>query len=123
MYLTNPFSGIGSSEIKLAVEKVGNAILDGVGYLKTYVELLSEDKIEYSSLTVASGEISKTFNKSLAILDSSNHGLANEIRQEHLNQVPLRTTLNEIRNSTRKFKELLRQSSTKLSTFKGTFEK
>ena len=113
----NPFSVLGSQAIKLRVEKIGNAILDGAGFLKRYVELLSEDKIKFSSLTVASGEISKNFNKSLAILDSSNHGLAKEIRQEHLNQLSLHTTLNEIRNHSELYELKLRLSTAKLSTF------
>ena len=99
------------------VEKIGNAILDGAGFLKRYVELLSEDIIEYSSMIVASSKISKNFKESLEILEQSKQGLGKEVRQEYLNQHSLQQTLSETRNNLKLYELKLRLSTAKLSTF------
>jgi hypothetical protein len=91
--------------------------LDGAGFLKRYVELLSEDIIEYSSMIVASSNISKNFKESLEILEQSKQGLGKEVRQEYLNQHSLQQTLSETRNNLTLYELKLRLSSAKLSTF------
>ena len=99
------------------VEKIGNAILGGAGFLKKYVEFLSEDNIEYSSMIVASSKISKNFKESLEILVHSKQGLEKEKRLEYQNQLSLQQTLSETKENLQVYKLKLSQSTTKLSTF------